>query len=278
MIRGNRMKKLNSVFAIMVIITIIASAFAGCSEEKKTAIANYESECARINSEYDILQQTISDSQALIDSGEKPYDENTIPALETEIANARASIVEIPKRKGNAEEINALVNNELKKITYIEVDEHLKKAKTNLENSIKIMKQVTNPPESFIIDRIKDVDGITGYSGVTEDNDPNGNLNKPGGYTSTVFFAYDKVEDPHGVLDGTIIENGTNGGGSIEVYATEEDAVKREEYLASYDGSILASGSHKVVGTILVRTSNELTASQQKELEAKIVSNLTELR
>lgn len=272
------MKKLNSVLAIMVIITIIASAFAGCSEEKKIAIANYESECARINSEYDILQQTISDSQALIDAGEKPYDENTIPALETEIANARASIVEIPERKGNAEEINTLVNNELKKITYIEVDEHLKKAKTNLENSIKIMKQVTNPPESFIIDRIKDVDGITGYSGVTEDNDPNGYLNKPGGYTSTVFFAYDKVEDPHGILDGTIIENGTDGGGSIEVYATEEDAVKREEYLASYDGSILASGSHKVVGTILVRTSNELTASQQKELETKIVANLTELR
>lgn len=272
------MKKFNSVLAIMVIITIIASAFTGCSEEKKAAIANYESECARINSEYEVLQQTISDSQALIDAGEKPYDENTIPALETEITNAKAAIVEIPERKGNAEEINSLVNNELKKITYVEVNERLNEAKNNLENSIKIMKQITNPPESFIIERIKDIDGITGYAGVTEDNDPNGNLNKPGGYTSTVYFAYDKVEDPHHVLDGTIIDNATDGGGSIEVYATEEDAVKREEYLASYDGSILATGSHKVVGTILVRTSNELTASQQKELEAKIVANLTELR
>ena len=272
------MKKLNSVLAIMVIITIIASAFTGCSEEKKAAIANYESECARINSEYEILQQTISDSQAIIDAGEKPYDENTIPALETEIANAKAAIVDIPERKGNAEEINSLVNNELKKITYADVNERLNNAKTNLENSIKIMKQITNPPEAFIIERIKDIDGITGYAGVTEDNDPNGNLHKPGGYTSTVFFAYDKVEDPHNVLDGTIIDNGTEGGGSVEVYATEEDAVKREEYLASYDGSILATGSHKVVGTILVRTSNELTASQQKELESKIVANLTELR
>lgn len=272
------MKKLNSVLAIMVIITIIAASFTGCSEEKKAAIANYESECARINSEYEVLQQTISDSQALINAGEKPYDKNTIYALETEIANAKASVVEIPERTGNAEEINSLVNNKIKKITYVKVNEQLTDAKTNLENSIKIMKQVTNPPESFIIERIKDIDGITGYAGVTEDNDPNGNLNKPGGYTSTVYFAYDKVEDPYNILDGTIIDNGTDGGGSIEVYETEEDAVKREEYLALFDGSVTASGSHKVVGTILVRTSNELTASQQKRFESEIVANLTELR
>lgn len=272
------MKKLNSILAIMVIITIIASVFTGCSEEKKTAIANYDSECVRINSEYEVLQKTINDSQALIDAGEKPYDESTVPALETEIANAKASIVEIPERKGNAEEINLLVNSELKKITYVEVNSQLAETKTNLENSIKIMKQVTNPPESFIIERIKDIEGITGYAGVTEDNDPNGNLNKPGGYTSTIYFAYDKIEDPYDLLDGTIIDNGTNGGGAIEVYSTEEDAVKREKYLASFDGSILASGSHKVVGTVLVRTSDKLTASQQKELETKIVENLTELK
>lgn len=272
------MKKINSILAIMVIITIIALAFTGCSEEKKTAVANYESECARINSECEALEKTISESQALIDAGKKPYDEKAVTSLETEIANAKSAIVEIPERKGNAEEINSLVNNELKKITYVETNEKLSEAKTNLENSIKIMKQVTNPSESFIIERIKNIDGITGYAGVTEDNDPNGNLNKPGGYTSTVYFAYDKVEDPDNLLNGTVIDNGTDGGGSIEVYATEDDAVNRDEYLASYDGSILASGSHKVVGTILVRTSNKLTASQQKELEAKIVSNLTELR
>lgn len=40
--------------------------------------------------------------------------------------------------------------------------------------------------------------------------------------------------------------------------------VNRDKFLASFDGSVLASGSHTVVGTILVRTSDELTASQQK--------------
>ena len=272
------MKQVKSILTIILIVTVIASVFTGCNEEKKTAVANYEAEFARIHTEYDALQQTISESQALIDAGEKPYDEKTISALETEISNAKASIVEIPKRKGNAAEINLLVENELKKITYVEVNKRLAAAKTELENSIKIMKQVTNPSEAFIIERIKDIEGITGYAGVTEDNDPNGNLNKPGGYTATVYFAYDKVKDPYHILDGTIVDNGTVGGGALEVYTCEEDAVKREEYLASFDGSVLASGSHTVVGTILVRTSDELSAGEQKELEAKIIQNLTELR
>ena len=100
-------------------------------------------------------------------------------------------------------------------------------------------------------------------------------LNKTGGYTSTVYFSYDKVNVSF--LDGTIIENGTDGGGSIEVYSTEEDVNKRNDYLASFDGGILSSGSHTVVGTVLVRTSNYLTASQQKELENAIIEKLTEL-
>ena len=59
-----------------------------------------------------------------------------------------------------------------------------------------------------------------------------------------------------------------------EVYATEEDALERDAYLAGFDGTAFASGSHTVVGTVVVRTSNLLTASQQKALEAEIVDTL----
>lgn len=277
--RGNTMQKIKSLSIIIITIGIMAMLFTGCGEEKKAAIAAYDSECTRISSEQAVLERTIADSQALIDAKEKPYDEKTIPALETAIADARASIVEIPERKGNAEKINTLVNDTMKKISYVKANETLTAVKTDLENSIKIMKQVTNPSEAFIIERIKDIDTITGYAGVTEDNDPNGMLNKPGGYTATVYFASSQIKEKDRMwLDGTIIENGTDGGGSIEVYATEEDAQKRCEYLSQFDGTVTASGSHTVVGTVLVRTSDQLTASQQKELEAKIINNLTELR
>ena len=77
------------------------------------------------------------------------------------------------------------------------------------------------------------------------------------------------------IYGNTVIEQGTEGGGGIEVYATAEDAEKRRDYLAAFDGGILASGTHTVVGTVLVRTSNELTASQQQEMEAKIIEVLT---
>lgn len=273
------MKHTKKFIAIIVSVALIAVVFAGCGEEKKAAIAAYDAECARISAESDTLNNTINESQALIDSKEKPFDETTISALETAITYARATIVEIPEAKGNAEEINAVVNDTLKKISYVEANETLTVSKNELERSIKIMKQVTNPSEAFIIERIKDIDTITGYAGVTEDNDPNGNLNKPGGYTSTVYFASSQIkEEVRAWLDGTIIENGTAGGGAIEVYATEEDAKKREEYLATFDGSVMASGSHTIVGTVLVRTSDELTASQQKALEKQIIDNLTELR
>lgn len=40
------------------------------------------------------------------------------------------------------------------------------------------MKQITNPNEDFVIQRLKGIPNISGYQAVTEDHDPNGNLNK----------------------------------------------------------------------------------------------------
>ena len=106
----------------------------------------------------------------------------------------------------------------------------------------------------------------------------NGKLNKAGGYTSTVYFSYDKVPESEIKHKGdTIIDKGTDGGGGIEVYANEEDVNKRNDYLSNFDGGLFASGSHKVLGTVLVRTSNYLTASQQKDLESAIVDALTKV-
>ena len=70
---------------------------------------------------------------------------------------------------------------------------------------------------------------------------------------------------------------GTDGGGCIEVYATVEDAEERNRYLASFDGTILDSGSHSVVGTCVVRVSHLLTASEQDAIEQSITDSLTRL-
>ena len=40
---------------------------------------------------------------------------------------------------------------------------------------------------------------------------------------------------------------------------------------------VSSAGTHKVVGTVVVRTSNELTASQEGELEQNIINELIRL-
>ena len=129
-----------------------------------------------------------------------------------------------------------------------------------------------NPPIEDVRDAISSIEHITLIELVTKDNDPNGNLGKQGGYTGALFFLYALVE---AIDEESALEAGTDGGGCIEVYANEEDAKKRNDYLAIFDGTILASGSHVVLGTLVIRTSNELTPSQQSELETAIINALS---
>jgi hypothetical protein len=49
-------------------------------------------------------------------------------------------------------------------------------------------------------------------------------------------------------------------------------------YLGSFDGTVMSSGSHQVIGTVIVCTSDKLTATQQNELAEQIIANLIELR
>ena len=133
-----------------------------------------------------------------------------------------------------------------------------------------------NPEESFVIERLKLVPEIAVIGAATEDHDPNGQLNKQGGYTAQIYFSSTLIS-PNAAnrTPDQVIEDGTDGGGSIEIYKTTEEAKKREDYLGSFDGTAFSSGSHTVVGSCLIRTSRDLTASQQSALEASIIEALT---
>lgn len=56
------------------------------------------------------------------------------------------------------------------------------------------------------------------------------------------------------------------------------DAKSRNDYPTTFDSGILASGSHVVIGTLVVRTSDELAASQQEALESMLIEALTDLQ
>lgn len=224
------------------------------------------------------LTSAMNDAQKILDKKEAVYDNTTKEAFITALSDAKAAQRKIPDLPKKTADINAETKKLSEPLDYSSVINAISEKQTAYQNSVLQMKQITNPNEDFIIQRLKGIPNISGYQAVTEDHDPNGNLNKQGGYTSTVYFSTPLI-DQSSVYGNDIVDKGTECGGAIEVYASEEDAEKRDSYLASFDGAgMLNSGSHKVLGTIVIRTSTKLTATQQNEFTNNITNKLLELQ
>ncbi len=267
------------IIAIIAIVLIICGVlmYFKLIKPHNEAVAKYNKAAQIIKEKNNELDDKVKKVQDLIDSNEKVIDENVITNAKEAAKKAEASKYVLEKMPSKTKEIENKTEEISAPLDYTELLNELDKAYNEYDTSIKQYKQLTNPSEEFVIQRLQTIDEITDVRAVTEDHDPNGKLNKPGGYTSTVYFESKNV-DQSKVYGEDIIEKGTEAGGSIEVYANEDNAKSRESYLAGFDGSILSSGSHKVVGTVLIRTSDDLNATQQKNLEEKIIKALSELK
>ena len=244
------------------------------------AESEFNAAVAGLNERNAELDDAIADLQELMGSEPGPLDPATLDAASAAIGEAQGARCDAPKMPSGTEEIHALAAEVEGMGDYSAQIASLAEAQTNLQNSIDQLKQVTNPTEQFVIERITGLPNISGVEAVTENNDPNGNLNKQGGYTATVYFSSDLVnQDEVWPSEGYtgIPALGTDAGGAVEVYATVEDAEERDAYLGAFDGGMLSTGSHTVVGTCVVRTSDYLTASQQKDIEAAVIESLTRL-
>lgn len=224
------------------------------------------------------LTSAMNDAQKILDKKEAVYDNTTKEAFITALSDAKAAQRKIPDLPKKTADINTETKKLSEPLDYSSVINAISEKQTAYQNSVLQMKQITNPNEDFVIQRLKGIPNISGYQAVTEDHDPNGNLNKQGGYTSTVYFSTPLINQSS-VYGNDIVDKGTECGGAIEVYASEEDAEKRDSYLASFDGAgMLNSGSHKVLGTIVIRTSTKLTATQQNKFTNNITNKLLELQ
>lgn len=238
------------------------------------AIEKYDAAQTELEAKNTELETLISDSETLVAEGKTALDETLIPALETCISETKTVKQEVPGMPDTADSILSTVET-MNAVDYTDAIGKLSDSKAALEKSIKQYELVDNPTEAYVIECLQKVEHIADISAVTEDNDPNGHLNKPGGYTATVYYSDDRISLDTSIYGTSVIEQGTDGGGAIEVYSTVEDAEKRRDYLATYDGGIFASGTHTVIGTVLVRTSDELKASEQQDMEARIIAALT---
>ena len=242
-------------------------------ESYVTAINDFDAAVASVESKNKDLDAAVLNADTLVNNKDLALGETLRPALETSISGTKAVKRDIPEMPSALEEIEAK-KEEFKKIDYTDALAKLDMAYKALDKSIKQYALVNNPKASYIIECLGKVTNVVNISAVTEDNDPNGHLNKPGGYTAQVYFSSNLVNQSS-VFGTTVIDKGTQCGGSIEVYSTVEEVKKRNDYLATFDGGILASGSHMVIGTCLVRLSDELKASEQTAMEKNIIKILT---
>ena len=246
------------------------------------------------------MTDAVKDAQAVIDSGAIPYDESTLSNLKDALASATDSEIEIPE-KLPAEEKMEEVSDDLKKEElgiiaakaglklddlkaisipdtpsvpdYDDIINNLETAVSEFNDSVSVMEQISAPSDDVVMKKLEKVETIEKMGAVTEDHDPNGKLGKQGGYIGCIFFRDSQVDQGKLSISGDRedpIDVGTQGGGAIEIFGNVDEAEARNAYLANFDGTILESGSHYVFGTMVIRTSAELTASQQTELTDKI--------
>ena len=242
----------------------------------QTAISHFEKSVDTLNENNKAIEKQIADTEKIIKEKAEPLETKTLEDLKTAVKEAKTSIRKAPKMESDTQKIEDQAKEIAKPIDYSSVQKNITEKLTAYQKSVKQLAQITNPKDTFIEERLKEVDTIQEVQHATEENDPNGKLNKQGGYTASIFFSDNQVTEP--IEGANIVDKGTEAGGCIEVYKTKEDAEKRNTYLSAFDGGILDPGSHYVYGTIVVRTSHHLTASQQKTLTEKIYNKLIELK
>lgn len=253
------------------------------------------------------VTDAINQAQDVINKGEEPYDQNTLVALKNAMIAAQEALVPNPEiispfemlevkegmKSKELKELKETATSGVEKMNsfseptvpeipdYSEFLSNLASAKEAYEDSIQGLKQITAPTDEFVMSRLQRIDTITEMAPVTEDHDPNNKLNKQGGYIGCIYFRdlrvdWSKVTVSPGKDKNDVIDIGNDGGGAIEIYANTQDAVARDTYISNLgsSGLFVKAGSHVVAGTLLVRTSDELTGTQQKQLTEDIINAL----
>lgn len=269
--------------------------------------SNLDAMCEQFKKANNELSNEITDLQDVITYGGKPYDENTIIIANDAINQGKIAMQELPELDFEREvkqvddffflQVNSIMKQETivrEKIgilnnlladtkipDYTETIDTINLARTELENSIRQLEQVTAPSEAFVLSRIteiKDEAGMIDIVALTEDTDPENRIGKNGWYTSKVIFRHKDVKH-YGLSNGylTLSEVGNPAGGCVETYATVEDAERRDAELASMEGTVRAPGAHLVCGTMVVRISEDMKTSTQKILLEMIVNSLLRL-
>lgn len=270
-------KKIIAIIAILLVISSGSAYYFLSYVPHQEAVTSYDKAVKKVKATNKTLQVAIDEAEKLVKSNQQPLDAKSLDNLKATIKAANNDLRKIPKMSDKTDAIKEQAEELDQPLDYSASIQSLTDSSTAYTNSVKQLTQITNPNQRFVEERLKEVDTVTGVQSVTEANDPNGNLNKQGGYTASIYFTDSQVTEA--VEGADIVAKGTDAGGNIEVYKTAEEAQARNTYLSAFDGQgLLNPGAHYVYGTVVIRTSRHLTASQQAALTEKIYNKLIELK
>lgn len=262
-------------FWIVCVALMLVLAFTGCESEpgETTPKTDAFTAAAKLAVEKnDALMEAVVSAEKLLVEEKGVLDESLVDAFKNALTAAKDAKVTIPERPATEAEIADAIA-QMNAIDYTAVLADLAAARSALEENEKLYALVNNPDSAYIIACLEKVPTVMEIAAATPENDPNGGLNQPNSYTAQVFFTSEMV-DQNAIYGTTPMEKGTVGGGSVEVYATVKDAEERDIQLSYFDERTFATGSHTVIGTVVVRTSVNLLPEQQAQLEADILAAL----
>ena len=236
------------------------------------ALDAYNSAYAELSKRNASLEKAISTGETAANAALPVMDGTLYDTLAEAIATAKNALVPLAER-GETPEATMAAAETMAGADYSGVDQAILDVCAQIESSNQLYALVDAPSDERVIACLNQVEGVVQCVAVTEETDSNNKLNKAGSYIGRIIFAYEAVTRS-AISDSALLNKGTDAGGSIEVFWDQADAEKRNSYLAVFDGTILDSGSHVVVGTMVVRTSSKLTASQQQELQTAITQAL----
>lgn len=262
-------KKIKITIIISVCVLLALGILLGYLIPFLNAKTEYDSIVNPIKEKNNELISLIEDSQSVVDSKEKCIDESLYEKTQSVIDQSKSQLFDVGEMPFMPNEIIKKTNS-FKNINvdYANTIEDLKKSKTNLEKNIKGYKFFESPDEARLAESVKKVSEVSEVEICTEEKDRNNKLHKPGGYTMRVDFTLKNIKSNK---SGTPCELGVDGGGAFDVFSNEDDAQSRAKYLGAFAGGILDSGSIRLIGNTVIRLSHELNASQQKDIEQKII-------
>ena len=159
-------------------------------------------------------------------------------------------------------------------------DEHIETTTKRVEKTTSASKETTkntmsttkkrvsqiNTGYEDIINKTKSISGIIDYFVLTE-TDENAEYSVPDDCLAQIYYMHSDLKEYFNVIDA--LEAGTSGGACLEFYKSNSDAKKRDEYLKTFDGTWIDSGSHVVCDNVIIRTSDLFDKEKQNKLTAE---------